>query len=246
MNDSNTAVLDPGLEALEDRRSREAQADVLQKNIRDAAAAEAELYGVDIDIWLELPPDSRRKLMAKGKPQAERTESETPVVRLEAGGKDFEGQFARLSNNLITRDEKKDWVLLCDPVRHDRRWGTYTPGISKVPRAAAERKTNPAIFNPPFTVEPVAPFPPQPTILCDMHGSDGRICDFATYEEEGGREDNTLLLYHQQKVHPEELKARELRNNNAESRANREQTQALLSVIADLQGRLAKVEGKDA
>jgi hypothetical protein len=244
MNDGNTATLDPGLADMTDRRSRAAQADLLTKNIHDAAAAEAALYGVDVDVWLELPPDSRRKLMAKGKPQADRDDSEAPALRLEAGGKDIEGQFARLEKNLIKRDEAKDWVLLCDPVKHDRRWGDYTPGVSRMTRASAEKKTNPAFYNPPFTVEPVAPFAPEPDVYCDLHGPDGRTCDFATHKEDGDREENTLLLYHQQRVHPDELKARELRDRNQESRNDRKQNQTLLGVIASLQERLATVEGK--
>lgn len=239
ISDNNTATLDPGLEAMAERRERTAQADMLNKNIRDAAALEAELYGVDVDIWLELSPDARRKLMAKGKPQAERDERTPPALRIEAGGDQMESQFARLADNLITRDERKDWVLLCDPVKYDRRWGTYTPGVSRMPRAMAERKTNPAHFNPPFTVEPVAPFPPEPTVLCDMHGADGRACDFSTYEEEGGREENTLLLYHQQRVHPQELQARQMRDRNQEARNDREANKALLQVIAGLQADLA-------
>jgi hypothetical protein len=241
----STATLDPGLEAMEDRRVRRAGADMLSKNIRDTAAQEAELYGVDVDIWLELPPDSRRKLMAKGKPQADRNDDAAPALRIDAGDTDnLERQFARMADNLIVRDDRKDWVLLCDPVKHDRRWGDYTPGVSKMPRAAAERKTNPAYYNPPFTVEPVAPFPPEPTVLCDLHGADGRVCDFATYEEEGSVEENTLLLYHQQRVHKDEFEARQLRNRNQESRSDREANRVLLQTIADLQNRLAAQEAR--
>lgn len=244
------------LEEEHDIRGRESQRKLLENKIDEALRDQAEAMKVPFDMWRRLPEADRRELLSKGIPQDKRPEDAPDAPLVEFGDlTSLQKVFAGKGRGMITRDEKKDWVIVCDPVKFDPRWGTYTPGVSKMSMGVAQKKTKPENLTPPFTLEPVAPFPPDPTIRCTMHGSDLRTCTFLTYPDEDDSGVSTLLMDHQQLVHPREYKARQERQSQErydtereEAKLDRMERQALMAHLLEVQQQnrelLAQIAGR--
>lgn len=186
-----------------DEQSRLGQHMAAELEARDRKIAAD--YNLDYDLFAELTPEQRIRAINRVRKQGSRPQVVEDAPTLTGDADDMVAQFSLRRQGLITRDESKDWTVMCDPVVTDPLWGRYTPGVSRIPVGAIDKKKEHG-----FTEYPIAPFKPDPTVgPCGMFLPDGTSCAFMAYYDRDDPTHSTQMEDHQQAIHPRMYKARQ-------------------------------------
>lgn len=192
----------------EQARARDEQGRLGQHMAAELEARDRKIaadYGLDYEIFADLTAEQRIRAINRVRKQKPLPQEVTDAPTLSGDVDDMTAQFSLRRQGLITRDEMKDWTVMCDPVLEDPLWGRYTPGVSRIPVGAINAKKEQG-----FTEYPIAPFKPDPTYgPCGMFLPDGTVCAFMGYPDRDDPTHSTQLEDHQQAIHPRMYKARQ-------------------------------------
>lgn len=205
------------------------QAKAIEQQLGERDITDAALYGIPLDEWKAMSPRAKELVLQNPPsgyvPVGERDFNKLPEVDARSGNMaQLSQQFNRLRDRLISPEEEKEFVYLCDPVKDDPRWGRITPGVSKIRRDPTGQSIAKKIRQR-FTYSPIAPFRPEPDVPCGFPGFDKPVCDYYGYADADDPTRSTEVEIHQKAKHPREYEARREAMARAERVAARERDQ---------------------